>query len=170
MAVNWNDIPTRELGLYFKKGGLYQELLKLPKPKERFSYDWKDENGKEYDTITPTVYESLQYNIPCYLVADNIDDLQAKRAAILELISAPEGFSFYSNTLGRGYYLRYIDSPSFRTLNPIWSNGKLYCEFSLLFENNFDPTLTSFALADEYNFIITESDEQIIVEDYQQNF
>ncbi|MFD1770859.1 hypothetical protein [Sphingobacterium suaedae] len=170
MPVNFNDTPSQDLGLFFKKGGLYGELLKLPKPKERYSYDWKDEHGKEYDTFSPTVYESLQYNIPCYLVANDVDDLQAKRTAILELISAPAGFDFYSNTLGRGFKLRYIDSPSFRTMNPIWSKGKLYCEFTLVFENNFDPTITQFALADEYNFIVTENDEQIIVEDYKQHF
>jgi len=129
-----------------------------------------DEHGKEYDTTSPTVYESLQYNIPCYLVADSVDDLQAKRTAILELISAPSGFDFYSNTLGRGFHLRYLDSQSLRTLVPIWKDGKLYCEFTLIFENNFEATLTQFALADDYNFIITENEEQIIVEDYQQHF
>lgn len=170
MPVSLNDTPSQDLGLFFKRGGLYSELLKLPKPKERYSYDWMDEHGKEYDTISPTVYESLRYEIPCYLVASDVDDLQAKRTAVLELISAPEGFNFYSNTLGRGFKLRYIDSPSFRTLNPVWSKGRLYCEFTLVLENNFDPTITEFILADDSNIIVTEVDEQIIVQDYQQHF
>ena len=167
---NINEANTEGLGLYFKRDSIYNELGKLPKPKQRFFNDWADEHGKDYDEVSPTYYEALEYSIGCYLVAIDIADFQEKRSVILSIISAPSGFTLFSETLGRGFHLRYIDSPSFRHINPVWSSGKLYCEFVLKMENNFKPTLTEFFLADEDDYILTEQDEYIIVNDLQQNF
>lgn len=165
-----NDSETEGLGLYFKRDGLYRELLKLPKPKQRFFNEWADEHGKDYDDSAPTVYESLEYDISCYLWATDAANLQYKRSAILDLISAPDGFTLFSNTLGRGYHLRYIDSPSFRNLTPLFVQGKLYCEFTLKLENNFKPSEAEFFLADDTDYILTEDEEYIIVTDKQQRF
>ncbi|MCL7987726.1 hypothetical protein M8998_07230 [Sphingobacterium sp. lm-10] len=170
MPTNLNSLRATSLGLYFRKGSLYSELLKLPKPKERFFNEWPDQHGKEYDTTSPTVYESMQYSIVCYLVADNVQDLQEKRTAILQLISAPTGFSFFSETLSRGYALRYVESPSFNTLTPIWSNGKLYCEFTLTLENNFAATEQLNVLQDINSIVLTERGEQILVMTYARQF
>jgi len=170
MAGQLNDKSTEGLGLYFKRGSLYSELLRLPKPKQRFFNEWADEHGKDYDESAPAYYEPLEYDIACYLVAADVADLQEKREAILSLISAPAGFTFFSNTLGRGYHLRYIDSPSFRNLTPLFVQSKLYCEFTLKLENNFHATDTQFYLADDEAYILTEDNEYIIVTEKQQNF
>ncbi len=169
-GTSFNDKPQTALGIHFKQGTLYNQLLRLPKPKERYSYDWKDEHGKEVDEVSPTVYEAIQYNFACYLEADNLPDFMAKRAALLAILSAPEGFILTSHTLGLSYKLRYIDSPSFNTLTPIWREGKLYAEFTLTLENNYAPTINVFELADEESLIVTESGDQIYVEAYSQNF
>lgn len=170
MPVSFNDSPVESLGLFFKRDSLYKELLKLPKPKERYSFDWKDDHGKERDTISTVVYEAVTYNVACYLVAENLPDLQAKRSAILELFSSPGGFILNIHTLGKSYHVYYMDSPSFNTLTPIWTKGKLYCEFTLNLENDFQETLNEFALADSNNLIVTELNEQIIVQAYNRNF
>lgn len=170
MIFRLNDIDTKSLGLLFKKGSVFSQLLKYPKPKERFSNNWIDEHGKEYDNVSPTVYESLQYNIDCYLVASNVADLQEKRSRILELISDPLGFTFFSTTLGRGFRLRYLDSPSFRNMVPLFTKGNIYCEFTLNLENNFDPSETWFYLADDEAYILTENNEYIILDEIRQNF
>jgi len=172
MSVNFelNANNTESLGLFFKRGSLYKELLKLPKPKQRVFNEWPDEHGKEYDTTSPTVYESLTYTIDCYLVAADVADLMNKRRVLLELLSAPDGFSLYSNTLQRGYSLRYIDSPSFNTLVPVWRNDTLYCEFSLALENNFDAVDVLLPLATEGGLVLTEDNEKIYVQDKRQLF
>lgn len=170
MSFELQGENTEGLGLYFKKGSLYKEFLQLPKPKERYSYDWKDQHGLERDTISPIAYEAMRYNIGCYIVANDLSDLLNMRTALLELLSNPEGFIFKSNTLGKSYKLHYIECQGFNTLNPIWSNGKLYCEFNLVLENDFEPTLNEFYLADDEALIITEDDEYIVVEDYEVNF
>ncbi|PVH27012.1 hypothetical protein [Sphingobacterium corticibacter] len=170
MSSILNSTPATSLGLYFRRGSLYSELLKLPKPKERFFNEWPDQHGREYDTTSPTVYEPLQYSIACYLTADSIGDLQQKRSDVLELISKPEGFTLFSETLGRGFALRYIESGSFNTINPIWSKGKLYCEFTLTLENNFAPTEQLFRLEDINSIVLTEKGEEIYVMDYTIQF
>lgn len=170
MEFNINDKSTEGLGLYFKRGSLYSELLRLPKPKQRFFNEWADEHGRDYDESAETVYDPLEYDIACYLVAEDVYDLQEKRSAILSMISAPGGFTMFSNTLGRGFHLRYMDSPSFRNLTPLFVQGKLYCEFTLKLENNFQETDTQFFLADDEAFILTEDNEYIIVTEKQQNF
>lgn len=167
---NIDDVVADGLGLYFKKESIYNQLGRLPKPKPRFFNDWADQHGKDYDEVSPTFYETLEYEISCILIAESVSDFQEKRSQILSIISQPGGFTLFSATLGRGFHLRYLDSPSFRHINPVWSNGKLYCEFVLKLENNFKPTLTEFFLADKENYILTEQDQYIIVPDLQQNF
>lgn len=165
-----NSANTEGLGLYFKRSSLYRELLRLPKPKARFSNDWIDEHGKDYDSQSPTLYESIKYSIGCYLVAESIGDLMEKRSALLAIISLPEGFTLFSNTLGRGYKLRYLDSPSFRNMVPLFTSGRMYCEFTLELENNFDPTDTEFLLTDSVDYVLTEQDEYVIAPILTQNF
>lgn len=167
---NIDDAVADGLGLYFKKESIFNQLGRLPKPKPRFFNDWPDQHGKDYDEVSPTFYEALEYEISCILIAESVSDFQEKRSQILSIISQPVGFTLFSETLGRGFHLRYLDSPSFRHINPVWSNGKLYCEFVLKLENNFKPTLTEFFLADKENYILTEQDQYIIVPDLQQNF
>ncbi|TDS14731.1 hypothetical protein [Sphingobacterium paludis] len=170
LGTSFNDKTQEALGIHFKRGTLYNQLLRFPKPKERYSYDWKNEHGKEVDELSPTVYEAIQYNVSCYLEAKDLPDFMAKRAALLAILSDPKGFILTSHTLGLSYKLRYIDSPSFNTLTPIWTGGKLYAEFTLTLENNYAPTINVFELADEESLIVTESGDQIYVEAYSQNF
>lgn len=167
---NINEANTEGLGLYFKRDSLYKELLRLPKPKERYTKDWRDEHGLEVDRMSPTRYEAIEYSISCYLVAEDVNDLQEKRENIITILGNPNGFRLYSQTLGREYRLDYLDSPSFRNITPLFIQGRIYCEFTLNLRNNYDPTLTEFYLADDENYILTEQDEYIIVNDLQQNF
>ena len=165
-----DNTNTDGLGLYFRRDSIYNELGKLPKPKERFYNDWIDEHGKDYDTQSPTVYESLQYDAQCYLVAEGVADFQEKRASLLEILSRPDGFTLFSNTLGRGFHLRYLDSPSLRHLVPVWSGRRIYAEFTLRLENNFAPTETWFFLTDEADYVLTENNEYIEIAQTQRNF
>lgn len=165
-----DNTNTDGLGLYFRRDSIYNELGKLPKPKERFYNDWIDEHGKDYDTQSPTVYESLQYDVQCYLVAEGVADFQEKRASLLEILSRPEGFTLFSNTLGRGFHLRYLDSPTLRHLVPVWSGRRIYAEFTLRLENNFAPTETWFFLTDEVDYVLTENNEYIEIAQTQRNF
>lgn len=161
---------TEGLGLYFKKGTLNKELLKLPKPKARYTYDWKDQHGLERDTISPMYYEPVTYNIGCYLVGNDVADLLSKRDSLINVISNPAGFILKSNTLGRSYKMTYIDSTNFNVLSGINGNSKIYCEFMLVVENDYQATINEFYLADDTVLILTEDDSYIVVQGYEVNF
>ncbi|MGA6117420.1 hypothetical protein [Sphingobacterium anhuiense] len=164
MSFDVNNANTESLGLFFKKGTLFRELLKFPNPKPAYTYNWQDQHGEERDTISPVKYEPVKYGLVCYLVADDVEDLMAKRSAILELISNPKGFLLNSTTLGRSYKLYYEDSPTFNVLNPmLLASGKIYCEFTLNVINNFDEVGLIVPLQDSNSYVLTELGQQIYV-------
>ena len=164
MSFELDNKNTESLGLFFKQGTLYRELLKFPKPKPAYTYNWPDQHGEERDTISPVKYDPVKYAPVCYLIANDVDDLMAKRSAILELISNPKGFLLNSTTLGRSYKLYYEDSPTFNVLNPmLLSSGKIYCEFTLNLINNFDEVGLIVPLQDINSYVLTELGQQIYV-------
>lgn len=164
MSFELDTQNTESLGLFFKQGTLFKELLKFPKPKTPYTYNWADQHGEERDTISPVRYESVKYAPVCYLIATDVNDLMVKRSRILELISNPKGFLLNSSTLGRSYKLYYEDSPTFNVLNPILlSSGKIYCEFTLNLLNNFDEVGLIVPLQDVNSLVLTELGEQIYV-------
>lgn len=164
MSFELDNKNIESLGLFFKQGTLYKELLKFPKPKTPFTYNWADQHGEERDTISPVRYEPLKYTLVCYMVADDVDDLMAKRTKILDLISNPKGFLLNSTTLGRSFKLYYEDSPSFNLITPILTAaGKIYCEFTLNVINNFDEVGLIVPLQDINSYVLTELGQQIYV-------
>lgn len=164
MSFELDSENIESLGLFFKQGTLFKELLKFPKPKTPYTYNWADQHGEERDTISPVRYESVKYAPVCYLIANDVDDLMAKRSAILELISNPKGFLLNSTTLGRSYKLYYEDSQTFNVLNPmLLSSGKIYCEFTLNLINNFDEVGLIVPLQDINSYVLTEFGQQIYV-------
>ncbi|MGJ1321446.1 hypothetical protein ACR780_02040 [Sphingobacterium faecium] len=171
MSFELDAQNTESLGLFFKQGTLHKELLKLPKVKEPYTKNWPDQHGVERDTISPVRYEPLRYAPVCYLVADDVEDLQLKRIRILELISNRMGFVLNSTTLGRSFKLYYEDSPSFNLITPILTYaGKIYCEFTLNLVNNFDEVGLKVKLRDVNSLVLTELGQQIYVSINKQLF
>lgn len=165
-----DKVAETSFGLFFQRGTLSQ-LLKLPTPKERASHNWGDEHGLDYDRVSPTYFESIQYNIKCYLKSTSLTDLQNQRDALLEILSKPSGFNLRVDALGRSYSLRYISSPDFRVLNhmPVESD-EIYTDFTLVLENNFDPVGVDFYLADVNGLILSYPDKPIQFEQQKQLF
>lgn len=158
-----DDKETVLTGIYFKRGSVYDELGKLPKPKEAFFNNWPDQHGKDYDETVPMVFEALEYNISCYLIANDIGEYLNKRDELLAILMKPTGFTLFSNTLGRAFHLRYLDSTFFHHVNPVWSNGKLYIEFMLKLENNFKPTDGKYYLTTGGDYLLTENNEYLVI-------
>lgn len=160
---------SSQFGLLFQRG-TWSELLKLPTPKERAFHDWADEHGKDYDTTTPTYFQSIEYNIKCYLKSTSLNDLQNQRKALLDILSKPEGFNLRVDHLGRSYSLRYVGSPDFNILNPREFKGFIYSAFTLVLENNFDPIGVDFYLADVNGLILSYPGNPILVQQKKQLF
>ncbi|TCV17143.1 hypothetical protein EDC17_101162 [Sphingobacterium alimentarium] len=166
-----NDIQTSGIGIYFKRGALLSELMKLPDPKPSYSYDWGDEHGIEYDDSAPMVFAPLQYDVTVYITANSPSALMDVRTALLNILSDPAGFSLNVLPLEREYKLRYKGSSGTRLISPIYSNGQQWCEIGLKLENNFDEVRTMLYLADMNGLLAaTSDDELILVTDTRQLF
>ncbi len=164
-----NKNTATEFHLYFQRG-TWSELLKLPTPKERAYHDWADEHGKDYDTTSPTYFQSIQYSIKCYLTATSLAQLQQQREVLLDILAQPEGFNLRVDALGRSFSLRYVSSPDFNMMNPHKTVGLIYTDFSLVLENNFDPVGVDFYLADVNGLILSYPDKPIQFEQQKQIF
>ena len=158
-----NDIQTSGIGIYFKRGALLSELMKLPEPKEGYSYDWGDEHGIEYDDNSPIVYKPLQYDVTVYISAPTPSALMNVRSTLLGILSDPAGFSLNVSPLEREFKLRYKGSSGARLISPIYSNGQQWCEIGLKLENNFDEVRTMLYLADMDGLLAATSDDELIV-------
>lgn len=158
-----DNIVASEIGIYFKRGALLSELLKLPEPKEGYSYDWGNEHGVEYDTTSPMVFKSLQYDVTVYLCADSFSELLNVRSNLLELITNPEGFSLWIDAFEREFKLRYKGNGGAKLISPLFTNGKHWCEVNLKLENNFDPVSLQLYLADMEGDLATTSDDEYIM-------
>ncbi len=164
-----NKVASTAFGLFFQRG-TWSELLKLPTPKERAYHDWADEHGKDYDTTSPTYFQSIQYSIKCYLKSKSFTDLQNQRDALLKVLSKPEGFNLRVDALGRSFSLRFISSPDFTVLNPRTIGGDIFSDFTLVLENNFAPVGVDFYLADVNGLILSYPDKPIQFEQQKQLF
>jgi hypothetical protein len=164
-----NKLASTQFGVLFQRG-TWSELLKLPTPKQRASHNWADEHGLDYDEVTPTYFEPLQYNIKCYFRCTSLTDLQNKREALLIILSKPGGFNLRVDALGRSYSLRYVSSPDFNILNPREHKGFIYSAFTLVLENNFDAVGVDFFLADVNGLILSYPDKPIQFEQQKQLF
>lgn len=157
-----NGINVKEFGLMFKIHSFYSAILSLPKRKQPFYNNWQEHNGFDYDN-SETGFEPHEFEIDCYMEANSVDDLILKRAALIEEITKPEGFTLYSDRLRISLTLRYLDSPSFRTLTPMSNQGSLYCLFQLKLQNNYDPAFIYKLLADNENSILLINDDEGIL-------
>ncbi len=164
-----DKVASTAFGLFFQRG-TWSELLKLPAPKERAFHDWADEHGRDYDTASPTYFQSIQYSIKCYLKSKSLTDLQNQRDALLDILAKPEGFNLRVDALGRSFALRYINSPDFTVMNPRTIGGDIFSDFTLVLENNFEPVGVDFYLADVNGLILSYPDKPIQFEQQKQLF
>ncbi len=122
-----NDTPVETLGLIILDG-TYNELLKLPKPKDTLVNNWKDEHGAERD-LTARKYESNTISIPMMLKGASIADYLAKRTAFNALMLSGR-FNFKAMQLNRQFDLVYIDTTNFK-------GEEDYCHFTLVCIDDF---------------------------------
>ena len=158
-----DDVLASEMGIYFKRGALINELLKLPEPKDGYSYDWGNEHGVEYDNTSTIKYKPLQYDVTVYLCADTISGLLDVRSNLLNIITKKEGFSLWVDAFEREFKLRYKGSGGAKLISPLFTSAKHWCEINLKLENNFEPVSVLLYLADMDGDLATTSDDEYIM-------
>lgn len=133
--INNLDVYTT-YGILFRKG-TYAELLKAPKRKKGYEYDWGDSNGIETDPNEVPVFERKSYNLPIYLEADNETKFYQKYNAFIQFLYSAKEFNLDFIAMGRRFKVRYSDMSSFNKLTTIKGNNKVGCYFTLQLTDDY---------------------------------
>lgn len=136
-AINGQDLFAT-YGIAFRPG-TYAELLKAPKRKKGYEFDWADENGIETDPDEAPVYERQTYSLPIFIQADNGAQFYARYNAFKAFLYASGEFNLDFIEMGRRFKVRYSDMTSFTKLTLIKGSGKVGCYFTLQLTDDF-PT------------------------------
>lgn len=136
-AINGQDVFTT-YGIVFRPG-TYAELLKAPKRKQGYQYNWNDENGIETDPNEVPVYERQTYNLPIFIQADNGVQFYQRYNAFKAFLYTSGEINLDFIEMGRRFKVRYSDMTSFQKLTNIRGNRKVGCYFTLQLTDDY-PT------------------------------
>lgn len=136
--VNINGLDAyTTYGIVFRDG-TYAELLKCPKRKSGYEYDWQDENGMETDPEEEPVFERLIYNLPILLEADNETQFWVKYNAFRAFLLNAKEFNLDFLKMGRRFKVRFLSMSSFRNLTKIEGNsGKVGCFITIQLTDDY---------------------------------
>ena len=123
-------------GIVFRPG-TYAELLKAPKRKVGYEYNWGDEDGIETDPNEEPVFERQTYNLPLYMEAANEIQFYSKYNAFRSLLFNAKEFNLDFIKMGRRFKVRYADMSSFQNLTKIHGNNKVGCYITLQLTDDY---------------------------------
>lgn len=138
-AINNQDLFTT-YGISFRPG-TYSELLKAPKRKAGYEYNWGDENGIETDLDEVPVYERQTYNLPVFIQANSDAQFYSRFNAFKAFLYTSGEFNLDMLEMGRRFKVRYSDMSSFQTLTRIKGSNNVGCYFTLQLTDDY-PTDT----------------------------
>lgn len=130
-----NDIDIRQLGVTILDG-VYDELTKLPEPKDTLVNDWKDGHGKERH-LAGRVYKSRQLNMPIIIEGNSRADFLAKKQAFNATMLAGY-FTLKCYDLNRQFTLVYTGA----TAHKDFEN---FCTLTLVVEDDYPHLNTPIA-------------------------
>lgn len=133
--INGQDAYTT-YGIVFRPG-TYAELLKAPKRKAGYEYNWGDEDGIETDPNEEPVFERQTYNLPLYMEAANEIQFYSKYNAFRSLLFNAKEFNLDFIKMGRRFKVRYADMSSFQNLTKIHGNNKVGCYITLQLTDDY---------------------------------
>jgi len=137
--INGQDAYT-SYGIVFRPG-TYAELLKAPKRKAGYEYNWGDEDGIETDPNEVPVFERQTYNLPLYVEAASESAFYLKYNALRNFLLNAKEFNLDFLKMGRRFKVRYADMSSFQTLTRINGNNKVGCYITIQLTDDY-PTDT----------------------------
>jgi len=133
--INNVDVYTT-YGISFRPG-TYAELLKLPKKKKGYEYNWGDENGIETDPDENPVFERQTYNLPIFIEAANGVAFYQKYNALKQFLITAKEFNLDFLEMGRRFKVRYSDMTSFENLTTIKGNNTVGCYFTIQLTDDY---------------------------------
>lgn len=122
-----NNKDANILGVVFLEG-VYDELTKLPVPKDTIVNDWADQHGKERD-LNARFYKSRQLSLPVMIEGNDRLDFLAKKQAFNNLLI--KGYFYLkSSLLQQQYKLIYIEAINYKDCHA-------FCTLTLIVEDDY---------------------------------
>lgn len=122
------------LDVYTTYGWIIEEgsnpILQQRKAKPRFSNDWPEHNGKEYDLSAPK-FEDRIFNIKGTILASNESDFHTKYNALFTALNVSGTVTLQSLELNKTVNVIYLDMTSLDRLTPIKNNNRILVRFTL---------------------------------------
>ena len=95
------------------------DFLRYPKAKERYSYNWPDENGTEYDLDEVPVFEDPIVSLRGYLVALTEGEFLIKRYQFFTALRKVGLLSLEVTDISETFSLIYLDNPTSEIPKPV---------------------------------------------------
>jgi len=133
--INGQDAYTT-YGISFRPG-VYAELLKAPKRKAGYEYNWGDEDGIETDPNEVPVFERQTYNLPIYMEAMSESAFYLKYNALRNFLFNAKEFNLDFLKMGRRFKVRYADMSSFKNLTRINGNNIVGCYITIQLTDDY---------------------------------
>lgn len=109
-------------------------FLQLPKRKEPLSHDWKDENGIEYDLLSPATFEARTISLKGYIVALNETDFWAKYNAFKAKLQQTGAMPLKCQELNMTVSVIYKECSQVNRRTRVRNSALIGMEFDLLFQ------------------------------------
>ncbi|WP_448104743.1 PKD domain-containing protein [Pedobacter panaciterrae] len=87
------------------------DLLQLYKSKEVYSYDWKGQNGRQYD-LSKRYFDDKVATLSGHIVVATKEEFWQKYLALWEFLKSPGAKFLYSHELEQTFSVFYLDSPN----------------------------------------------------------
>lgn len=148
-------------GVCLEEGGL-NVFEKPPKPKEPFFNDWNDQNGREYDDVSPLKYESRTFDVPFLIIGSSMVDYRKKKKDFLDLIMKNGEFDLQIMEWGEAFKVRFKEFVSWDLLNS-GINSETSARFVVRLEDNYGRPMAFRFLVSEQGKYIISNNKRILV-------
>lgn len=109
--------------------GNYPQLLKHPKKKDGYIYNWADGSGEDYDSFAPVVFETSLYNLSFLIVASSKADLLQKYSTFIAILVVSAGSVWTFTELNKTVKLHYVEATSFEEINFYSGSARIVIQF-----------------------------------------
>lgn len=160
-----------EWGVIVEDGG-YSELMKPPKRKKGYEYNWEEENGLEIYVLDAWVARTITLNF--VFICENKNDYLTKMNNLYDLLRTKDteenypGYIYLSCTaLLKEWKLLYMETTNVEQLTDITNDSTVIVRHTLNFLDNevFGTTFEPIAyLTDNQGNLLTDENENILTE------
>ena len=133
------DESAATYGIYFLKG-TFDQLKQMPIRKEPvYKYSWKDENGASYNDEESPKFETMRFELPCLMRADDFAGFNAFYNAFYAFVTTETFFYLNAESLSKSFKVRYINTNGLRLMNyKTGADNGVYCPFTLILDFDFE--------------------------------